>query len=351
MVLVCIAHFGEVYFGPAKATTAQFVTTVIGRGATPTFVLLSGLLLGFLSVQLGNEFDRFSWKFIDRGIFLLGPGHFAILAAFHWVRLGIGKDVEWFFVTDALGVCLIIGPWLVRHISPGWRCVIGLMLFTGAWWGYLQWTPGSHSGQFVKKIALGVDSPTVGGAVFPVIPWLSVYVVGSVLGERLANLRQQKWSPTPMLFGLTAVCGVLAVGLELLHFHRGFVVGHLFNIMQKYPPGPAYLMAGTSVGLAALAITARFEQKALAKNSLRTLAFVGQNSLIVFIIQYYVFLVGSHLFKLPVGPWWPTYFLAAIGLIYAGAWGWARYFGNDYLTVGLTWLIHRRHALDSESRA
>src|SRR5689334_17065341 len=76
MLLVFFSHFGEVYF--ATASRMAHVTQDIGRIATPTFVIISGIMAGYLLRSRPQDFLRIRYRLQARGLFFLVVGHLIV---------------------------------------------------------------------------------------------------------------------------------------------------------------------------------------------------------------------------------------------------------------------------------
>ena len=214
MLLVCFSHFGITYFATSGALSYANVSRLMGLPASAIFILLSGVTIGFLRQRSGERFIKQRLKCVDRGLFLLLPGHLIILAAHYWVGLRIGPGTHWVFITDAIGVCLIVGPYLISETSGGVRACIGVALITLSWWLYLNWYPVGGTAQVIKAILTGAWSA---GVVFPIMPWLGAFLIATPIGEQFA-LRQGK----SRLYFLGALAALFFVGGAIAHLasHR-----------------------------------------------------------------------------------------------------------------------------------
>src|SRR5437870_5328374 len=81
LVLVCLSHFVAVYFG-TKHVGGLFqlpaFPIAIGMIASPTFVAISGTILGLLFVVQRDTFATLRLKLLDRAIFVLTVAHVLI---------------------------------------------------------------------------------------------------------------------------------------------------------------------------------------------------------------------------------------------------------------------------------
>jgi hypothetical protein len=71
------------------------------------------------------------------------------------------------------------------------------------------------------------------------------------------------------------------------------------------------------------------------------LEIVGRSSLATYVTQYFVFSTLVPLLALPVGGWWPAYYLSLLGLTFLFSVEWDRLRGNRWLTLGLGGLRSR----------
>lgn len=329
MLLVCISHFG-LYFRFAGSEASRWRAELIGLPASPTFVLLSGILLGLLCQQQPERRSSIAVRSTDRGLFLLLIGHIAIGTA-HWPAFG---NVRFVFMTDAIGVSLLLAPWLIFLLSRMARMGAGAFLLALNWYMYLIWQPTGEVERIIHDVAIG-QAPTAGGwLTFPLLPWLGVYIFATGLGEQVARWQARGGSAAPLA---AVACGSILLGVCLHALGRGQsqVLKQLLSCAQKYPPGPAYLLAWGGFGLLLLAGMERLHACPLFRVTGAALATLGRSALIVFILQYYVYFVGLWFLQPFHLVLWPLYLVASIALLFGLALLWESFFGNGFITVGL----------------
>ena len=350
MVFVCLAHFNDVYLGGLPAHERQFtIVQRVAMLASPTFIVISGVLLGFLYRWRPEGMPALKAKLIDRGLFLLTVGHLLIVGAHIPVAGGLGAALEWGFITDVIGLGLLIGPVLVERVGSGARLALAAAAYAVSWMVVAGWRPESSGLERAKEYLIGPAhflnfGPRLVFECFPVLPWLAVYVAATVLGERLGALsadRRAEVAKTTLtriavvcfLIGLAVKGGPLtlrAVGLwpssEL-----AWTLGWPF---QKQPPSPAYLALFVGLGLlmlrGVLAIAAHPERR----RWLTIPAALGRASLAAFIVQYYVYFTLLAWWKPPFSPFWPLLFVASAGVVIAATLLWERHGNNDLFGVG-----------------
>jgi uncharacterized membrane protein len=347
MLLVCVSHFGIAYFGPGGNVRGSHLTSLIALPSTATFILLSGILLGFLSVQNAASFPKLSLKLMDRGLFLFGPAHGIIMVA-HYVIFG---NVRFFFITDAIGFCLLLGPWLVATVSGRTRMALGASLITIAWFGYLNWEPTGSSGWLMRAIFLGDTPFKHGWLTFPVLPWFGSYLLATPLGEKLATWRKAGDGFVARLGAISLLMLGVGLALHLLGRGQSQTVRDLLSGGQKYPPGPAFLLTSAGAGLGGTTLVAWLERRGFFQGVLAAFAMVGRSSLVVFVVQYFVYYVGVFSLHLSVSRLWPATLAITLAIIYGVAFCWDRYIGNDYLTVGLPYLFRGRARVPSTTQS
>ncbi|HEY0190206.1 MAG TPA: heparan-alpha-glucosaminide N-acetyltransferase domain-containing protein, partial [Kofleriaceae bacterium] len=129
MLFVLISHFGLTYFGHNGAEHLEDWFERVGKVASPTFMVLSGMMAGFLYAMRPDSFRATRVRLADRGLFFLTFGH-VVIALAHEPRLG---RLDWamyeVFITDTIAFCIIVGPLLVEALRPRTRLMLGAALF------------------------------------------------------------------------------------------------------------------------------------------------------------------------------------------------------------------------------
>jgi uncharacterized membrane protein len=340
MLFACLAHFGEGFFTPRHDVTSMFRLDYIGMVASPTFMLLSGTMLGLLSRQSGDRFPAVRDKLIDRGLWMLTIGHVIILGAHVALTPGWDKLWRWEFITDSIAVSIILGPLLVRQLGSRTRLASALALFALSWVAVYAWHPGPLWLRVVKDGLVGNDMAH--GEIdvlpynFPLCQWFAIYLGATTAGEWLAGA-----SRTMRPAGIAWRClqaGAISLTLAILAFAGGrfgpLPVRMLTSPFQKFPPGIVYVLSYGGVGLAVAAACLLASEWPPASAAIDKLATIGRASLFVFIFQYYLYF--AILYRLPVAPaWsWPIVFLVSLWLVSLAAAWWDRRGYIRLLTVG-----------------
>ena len=343
MAFVCLSHFGIFYLARSGMKAPADVIARLAVPATTTFMLVSGAVVGMLLSQRETSNAAMVEKLVDRGLFLLGPGHLLLRLA-HWQVIAAAPPTShWLYITDSIGVALIVAAELVPRTHGVLRQALGVALFAGCWMAYFDWKPHAAFAIILKDYFIGEEQSAKTGVIFPVLPWLAFYLVATSLGERIAMWRSRQLDMVPRFARLAAP--LLLFALVLHRARQGVSLGPwsaLAGIGQKYPPGLAYLMYGAGVALSMLGLIAWLEGKNYLSSVLRLFATVGRASLVVFVAQYFVYYCFFPWLELPASPLWPLYFAASLLVNLGIALTWERFLGNQYLTVGWSWLFGRR---------
>ena len=335
MVMVLISHFGFAYFRAADTSHLRYLFIRIGMVASPTFMIVSGLTLGVLHQGAPERTGALSSKLFDRGLFLLTVAHALIGVTYVDLTPEGSSPHMWFFITDTIGVCLLVGPTLVRRLSGWERIGVSLALYVFSWFMVIAVNPGGPTGQLVKEVLVGATQLEAVNSVFPVLPWFALYLVSTVLGERIAEgLRKDRRRVARGLGlgGAVALMSAHALNRTVLFLtDEGSWVRHLASSHMKNPPSPVYFLFFGGVGLLILSACLMAQGRSRLWTFPMTL---GRASLFVFVAQYYLFY--SVIMPLPAPAdvrVWPLALVASIGLMYLGAWVWDARSWNRWLTV------------------
>ena len=367
MLFVCASHFSAAYFERLRgqgiqASWLEHVALI----ASPTFVTISGLLLGFLARARPRDAADLRAKLIDRGLFMLTVGHVGIAVAHVPIAGGVGAAFQWGFITDVIAVGLLVGPVLVDRVPPGRRLALAGALYGFAWLVVATWHPTSAGLERVKEYLFGPShfldgQPRLVFDCFPLVPWLAVYVAATVLGEHLgrrtATGRGNAMIPT--LARVTAGCILVALlikGIPLLLKSAGLVstsvlVWTLGWPFQKQPPSPAYLGVYAGLGLVLLCGLLAVDARPALRRWLTVPAALGRASLVMFIAQYFLYFSLLAWWNPPYTPLWPLLLLASLVVMIGVGMLWARFGRNDVFSVGYRWLIAAAPSTAASSRS
>jgi len=352
MLFVLLSHFLEAFF-PNPDWFDVFLGDITDI-ASPTFVLISGSLIGFLYRVRPDAFPQLRTKLIDRGLFLLTIGHVVLLGGHY----AMTPTMRWLPITDAVGFSMLISPWLVSKFGRAQRVFTGLAVFAINWLVVALWSPAAGA-EAVKETFFGSQDLRFYAYAFPLIPWFCVDLIATTIGDRLGELYVQKnIAAVGKLLDRLWVGGVLsamavAVGLKVVSMmwpvtnaRFAEVEYGMRAVQQRIPPGPVYILFYGGLGLLLLRLSFAAEQRVgrWVKTYVDYASAVGQVSLFTFVWQYYVYYTGIHLLQ-PYMPFdWaaPAYFAATVWLVMAPALWWHRNDYNKYITVGYSYFVRTR---------
>ncbi len=337
MFFVLLAHFGQLFFRLPQHADWRIALTHIGMVATPTFLILSGLLLGVLYQTNRTGFAGTQAKLIDRGLFLVLIGHVIICVA-----LMSGEHTfNWSLSTDAIGAAVVVGAILIPRTSGRRRLVLSLVGYVASWIAVYWWAPGSRHSEALKELTVGSLTPVVFEGTFPLVPWIAVYLASSVLGERLAALQRigagrriARELACAGVGGIVLMVSVKLAGLWLGVSPLRHVSTPLLQVGHKYPPGPLYLLFYGGVGLLLVSGCLVVERRNIYGRARRYAAQCGEASFFIFIAHFYLYWLGIR----RLGPGGPLpallYFSLSTLVLFVLARLWFRGRCNRFLTVG-----------------
>ena len=343
MLLVCLSHFADGYLFPCGAVELGKMIKESCASATPTFVLLSGAMAGYLHAQNPAKFSIVRAKLADRGLFLLTICHVLLVLLTSAIFGGLTEAGRVFFVTDMIAVALVAIPPLLDRWSSRKRVLMGVLLYAASTVLSTAWHPAATPLNAFTEILLGQsaeDGSRVFRFVFPLVPWLAIYLTATAVGGHLARmLREGRNLETARRFAIAGALGI-AAALTMLAIRSlpdgdpSPLLRRFTSPMAKIPPSPAYVGFNLGVGLLILAaaLTASVLRRGTAV--LRALSLIGQASLFVFLLEYLVYDLVLFEAHLPYTAAWPLLFMLSLGVIWPLAAIWARRGYNRHLTIG-----------------
>jgi hypothetical protein len=355
MLFVFLSHFTAAYFWPNGPFELASYLATASMIASPTFVIVSGMVIGFLAVTDPRGFPTLRIKLVDRGVFLLVIGHLLLVLTEGPTFAHFGHAYSTSFITDAIAVAIIVGPWLLTAFGSRSRIALAVALFAFDWWAVVAWHP---TGLFltVKIYAVGISNLAggVGAQVFPIVPWIAVYLAATVLGERIGSLYAQGMQKTAQQLlarvGLVSfLAGSVAYAIVAINRRAGAAQGNIgtnlvnfLSIYQKFPPGIVYLLFFGGVGVVMLAVILEVDRRGMFPWGMNQLRHVGRASLFAFISEYALYRTFLARIDLPYTPWWPALFVLSVIVLMWASREWDRRGANRFLTVGIKALAARR---------
>ncbi len=345
MLFVFLSHFTESYIRPTNKFELMLWLYRISMLASPAFMLMSGIVLGYLYETHKENFVAMKRKLIGRGLFLLTLGRLLIILAHIPIAGGFQQALRWGFITDAIGMSVIVGSLTIKYLRPSIRFFIGLGLFTLSWWLILTWFPDGKPLEAIKGLLFG---PMEGyenkiyADVFPIVTWFSLYLFGTCIGSRLGilQIREEMLKATSFVGRVASALSLAAVIILALRILMGPFDSSKLGLAlssqlypQKLPPTALYFAFYGGMGLSILYGYLKFRENAFVTIISQVTRVFGEVSLFVFVVQYYVYFSVFVLLKLDYSVLWPLYFAASVIIIYIPSRIWYSRGLNKYLTV------------------
>jgi hypothetical protein len=315
--------------------------------ATPTFMIISGTMLGYLFIRSGPRWPKLSCKLVNRGLFLATVGHIATIPTFYLV------EGDWWGAwmrvlnTDAIAFAVVFDAGLIAYLGVRWALVQGVALIGLCWLVLGFWRPEWFWTLFAKEVLFGADAATVNvlKSSAPLLPFLAMHHAAIPLGAWLARtegstrgiiIRRILLLGAAMLAS-SIMCWLLFQGLkEILVVSKTSeaLLWSAFSPYAKKPPGLSYIMFYGGFGLLMLGCVWLVSTWPVTRWAVGELSVIGRSSFFVFMLQWWVYGPVAHALDLGRGRYWPWELGATIIVIFAAAKAWVRLDGNRWLTLG-----------------
>lgn len=353
MLFVCLSHFVSV-FPPAGTDTSVSpslawwgrIASTVSMVASPTFICISGMVVGYLFRANPGVLPSLRRKLIDRGLFMLVIGHLLQVVPGYAVTHDLSSSVKFEFITDTIAVAIIVGPSLLLSTTPRVRVIAGVALVFISWFANSLWYPSAPVAVAFSRYAFGTPHSEVLVG-FPTIPWLGVYLLATVLGERVGEYARggalQRGERLLVRVGIVSAA-LASVMIAVRHtlrayqpvlFRRHDIVAELFALAHKFPPGPVYFLFFGGCGLILTSMIFALDRHYPSHPGLRVVGTIGRASFLIFVLQGYVYYLALPAIGLGRLELWPLYFGGTLLLFLMAASIWNALDGNRYLTIGL----------------
>jgi uncharacterized membrane protein len=337
MIAVCVSHINQHFSDSAPQLQGMLIATT--RFATPTFLLLSGFVIGHL---LRTSARNVAPMLVDRGLFLLFIGHLllglAMLPQMHVTQWLFGRTT----IIDAIAVALFAAV-LLRRAGAATLLTIGGALCLLSW-GVAM----AHDAALLE-----IEPPII-------VPYIGVFLMGmalSVLFEQPLCARH---------YGVIARRLTWLGGTAVVLVATGFVAWQVatdqlswvmrdpraadalyetLNPLGKRPPSPAYLFFYGGLGLLLLAKLFEGRPAWLVQPVIHSAEVIGRASLMSYIVQDWLFFLLPKMLgydEVTSVPFWLAYVTISVLFLYALALKWNHLGGNRLFTVGLKTLWRKR---------
>jgi uncharacterized membrane protein len=350
MLLVFVSHFVEAFFRRLPHAQADRLLLVT-RIATPAFIWISGATLAVLHARNRNRFAKTADRLIDRGLFLIFVGHLLIIPAYRFMEKSWPDTIRVVFVTDTLGLCVLVGAVLITRVDALGRLLLGTMLLLSSWALTVIWEPAIPSLAWrLKDFLVGDLRDRWLDYNFPPLPWLGLYLIASAAGAvfaRAHDSRQEKSYTSRIallgtgLLGAAFIVRAVCRGLVAHGAGSAVVLDHLASMTHKLPPSPTYMLFHSGLALLMFAALLLFGRVAAGRAFTRWVALFGRYSMAAFLFQFYFYYLGVTVLPRPPVGLAALYFVATLVLLRMLTSTWARLGGNRLITVGYPALRNR----------
>jgi uncharacterized membrane protein len=351
MFFSCLAHFGWwIEFAHPGATN---MLSRIGMIATPTFLLLSGTVTGWLCRKAAEHAEDIRGKLLNRGLFLLTLGHVLIaLAESH--RSGFVRALSGATIIDDIGVCMVCCVmWFSAIGRPDFRRSLvryGIAGYLLCWLVILAWHPNVGGWLVLRQILLGSDplGASMPSYTSPLLPYMCLFAIGLGASDYVVRAARTNSSPSSRTSLLILGCALMAGAtilrglLWLLEQGSGAdalpLISWTLTISGKLPPTPAYVLfyGGTGLTISAVFFSMASSHGRAVRALAETVAAMGRASLFIFILQYFIFWTLPDLLGIsPGNANLAIIFAAGLALNWLAAWCWNHAGGNRLLTLGI----------------
>lgn len=325
MLMVCTSHFLAVYTYASPEAPPQGwlleLLILICKCASPTFILVSGMMLGFQADVRGAQFAVFRLRLLDRALFLVSIGHIFVWLALV-TKFGSNGALNQGYITDTVAFCVMAGVFLIPGTRPRYRLLAGGILYLGSWIVWQIWNPEDPLLQTVKTVLFGGSPYGLDQDFsFPLLPWFGIYLAGSAVGgwlQRVGPGGMWRVSRRLLIFAYMMFGTVFLIKAAfLLRTYLGggaldLVWYRYINPSQKHPPGPFYMLMFAGIAFLLLSVFFSQPQRSWVKSCSRWLEPIGKNALPIFILQFFLYWTLFYLLVISV----PTLSLAvALGML------------------------------------
>jgi uncharacterized membrane protein len=360
MVLACLSHARHHF---ESAGLLPWGLLHVTRIATPTFLLVSGFVIGHLLRTDTRGSVRLT--LLDRGLFLVLVVHL-LFGVWGVAEHGV---LRWFFgstfVTDTIGIGVLVAV-LLRTMPAAGLTALAIVMCLGSWWAAMTLTADHEWTQRLGAILFDLRTGDVRTNA-PVLPYVGIFLVGMALSLNLkaALLANADQDVARRLFriGATAIL-VVVIAVLAWHFGKTFLPDALsepdvarlvraaLDPRSKHPPGPGYLLFYGGLSLVMLAAFWKGQPRWLFDPVIRVTSVIGRASLLWFILQDWLLIVLPWLAgfsNLKSMTFWSAYVAGTLLVMYWLSLRWNEINGNRFLTVGLQALASRHQSIAAGS--
>jgi uncharacterized membrane protein len=290
MLLVILAHTAWLV-DRSTAPALPFLALIrFANLASIAFVFVSGTMVSYFLATLDRR--RVVLRFARRAVFLLFVVHPVIwLASWFWFPGEPSAMLRAWYITDTIAACLLIGPALMVTVPAAGRMLLAALLPAAAVVARALWVPDAGIAAVARELLVGSRPSTT---LYPLLPWLAVFLGGSVLGELLAKAGEDRQKFLALSARLKwAASALLGAGVVTVAVYKSsrIVLPNLWNQawLDAVRPDrttvlfPSYI--GTLLLLLAFVIQRGYGRTGFGRFGWAT-SVIGRTSLFAFVVQF-----------------------------------------------------------------
>ncbi len=273
--------------GTAEPSLLVFMTRWVTHLCAPTFVFLAGTALA-ISVERRVARGQNAWE-IDKGIIIRG----AFIAALDPTLISFFSWRLTFQVLYAIGVSMMLMAF-IRRLSMKWLIILALSWwFGGEWITSFFWNPNVTDHSIASALLVSFYKTKAITINYPLLPWLSIMVLGWAYGRYLVNFSSGKnMVMTPQKLALLA--GMASIGVFIVfRYLNGY--GNMWLLRQgnslvqwlnvsKYPPSLTYMALETGIMFLCLSGLMAIEKR-ITPNPDGILLVFGQTAMFFYLLH------------------------------------------------------------------
>ncbi len=234
MVLVILQHCYQVVDPHRITAISDMIIYLPTRMASVAFMAVSGMMISFFLYST-VDWKRVYRRFARRAIMLLLVAHVAIHVAryFYYDPVGLRTLIDHILydypITDTIALALLIAPFAIRFVGTGARAMIAIALLVVTPIVLILFQPTNEAALIVRGLVFGGIPGSHWAVVgWPLVPWVGIFLCGSLLGQALAEVRTGTMSLADLVRKMRRAGTVLmAAGIVLTGAYK--VAAYLFG--------------------------------------------------------------------------------------------------------------------------
>jgi uncharacterized membrane protein len=279
--------------------TAEFLTRWVTHLCAPTFILLAGASLALSAEKRRGQAGQTRF-IVTRGL---------LIAALDPIWMSLGFSVYRGFVLQvlyAIGMSMVCMAGLRRLSSPMLVAIALLIQTTGEL--AARFCPTGQPWVALWRLVLVGGAPFDGRlrCAYPLLPWLSIMILGWVLGRWLlapatsaARVRSLAFAGVGLLGLFAALRGVDGYGNWNLH--RDSLETLQWLHVSKYPPSLTFTCLELGLGLSIVSVFMALDDPKKPRRALALLSLLGSTAFFYYLLHIHLIALAVALLSLDPG--------------------------------------------------